>query len=105
MMFFLAIFAQIALSDMLEEVRKEFETLISLYEKEREERLRLQDSLEKSMKENKALRKRIIDLERTVDNHTLAEAFTAVSEDHAAAKERIEKLIREMDRCISLLEK
>ncbi|MBS7317790.1 MAG: hypothetical protein ACI3ZH_03385 [Candidatus Cryptobacteroides sp.] len=90
---------------MLEEIRKEFETLVSLYEKEREARVRLSSKLEENRQENEALRKRIIDLERTVDNHTLAEAFTAVSEDHDAAKEKISKLIREMDRCISLLEK
>ena len=90
---------------MLEEIRKEFETLVSLYEKERETRVRMTSELEKSRLENEALRKRIIDLERTVDNHTLAEAFTAVTEDHGAAREKIEKLIREMDRCISLLEK
>ncbi len=90
---------------MLEDIRRKFEKLVALYESERQFHLRLSDELELSRQENEKLKKRIIDLERQVDNHKLTEAFAATSADNADAKEKIEKLIKEIDRCVSLLEK
>ena len=90
---------------MLEEIKKDLEKLMSFYEKERQRANILQAELEKQKEQNEAYRLRIIDLERKVDNHNLADAFTANDRDNSAAKEKIEKLIREMDRCIALLEK
>lgn len=90
---------------MLENIKKNFEQLVSLYEQERQQRLQYASELENSKLEIEALKKRIVDLERQVDNHTLTDAFAATSDDHSVAKERIEKLIKEMDKCISLLEK
>ena len=90
---------------MFEDIKKSFEKLVALYESERGQRMRLQKELESAKAENAAYKERIIDLERQVDNHKLTEAFTSSSGDNSAAKEKIEKLIKEMDRCISLLEK
>ena len=42
-------------------------------------------------------------LEQQVNNLHLSEAF-GVAGDGSAAKEKIEKLIKEIDKCISLLE-
>ena len=50
-------------------------------------------------------KKQISDLERQVDNLKLIEAFTAHEEGSAAAREKIDKMISEIDRCISLLER
>ena len=88
---------------MLENLRKEIEKLISLYEEEKTERIRLQGLLAESRAENESCRKQIGDLEQQVNNLQLSEAFGAVG-DKAAAKEKIEKLIKEIDRCVSLLE-
>jgi hypothetical protein len=88
---------------MLEGIRKDIEKLISLYEAEKTERVRLQDKLVQMKAENDACRKQIGDLEQQVNNLQLSEAFGA-SGDRAAAKEKIEKLIKEIDKCISLLE-
>lgn len=90
---------------MLEEIREEFKRLMALYESEKSQRLRADSELEQSRRENEDLRKRIIDLERQVDNHRLTEAFEVSSGDKGPAREKIEGLIREMDRCIALLEK
>lgn len=90
---------------MLEEIRKDFEKLVALYEGEREQRMRLEHELESSKAENDTCRKRIMDLEREVDNLKLTEAFTGSGGSNSAAREKIEKLIKEMDRCISLLER
>jgi len=88
---------------MLENLRKEIEKLISLYEEEKTERIRLQGLLAESRAENESCRKQIGDLEQQVNNLQLSEAFGAVG-DKAAAKEKIEKLIKEIDKCVSLLE-
>ncbi len=90
---------------MLEDIKKDFERLVALYESEKEQRMRLSKELETSKTENDACKTRIIELERQVDNLKLTEAFTSATGDNAAAKEKIEKLIKEMDRCISLLER
>ena len=88
---------------MLESLRKDIEKLISLYEAEKAERVKLQSLLAESRAENETCRKQIGDLEQQVNNLQLSEAFGAGG-DKAAAKVRIDKLVKEIDKCISLLE-
>ena len=88
---------------MLESLRKDIEKLISLYEAEKAERVRLQALLAERDADNEACRKQIGDLEQQVNNLQLSEAFGAGG-DKAAAKDKIEKLIKEIDKCISMLE-
>lgn len=88
---------------MLEGIKTDIEKLIALYEAERSERVRLQSELQRCKAENKSCGKRIEDLEQQVNNLHLSEAF-GVAGDGSAAKEKIEKLIKEIDKCISLLE-
>lgn len=88
---------------MLEGIKTDIEKLIALYESEKSERERLQEGLRRSEADNESCRKRIEDLEQQVDNLHLSEAF-GVAGDGSAAKEKIERLIKEIDKCISLLE-
>ena len=88
---------------MLEGIKTDIEKLIALYEAERSERMRLQTELARSEADKESCRKRIEDLEQQVNNLHLSEAF-GVAGDGSAAKEKIEKLIKEIDKCISLLE-
>ncbi len=90
---------------MLEDIKKDIEKLIALYEGERREKLILRSELEKSKAENDSYRKQITDLERQVDNLRLTEAFTSSTGNNTGAKDKIERLIREIDKCISLLGK
>ncbi len=90
---------------MLENIKKSIERLIARYENERDARIRLEEELSKEKSLNEAYGKRITELERQVDNLKLTEAFTASSAASADAKEKIDKLIKEIDNCISLLEK
>ena len=62
---------------MLEDIKKNIERLIALYEGEKQERLRLAEELDKSRSEADAYRKQISVLERQVDNLKLTEAFTS----------------------------
>lgn len=90
---------------MLEEVKKNIERLISLYEKEREKNSALSVELEACKAENVSQREKIAELERRVDNLGLSNAFSAQAGNSHEAKERINELIRDIDKCISLLEK
>lgn len=89
---------------MLEGIRQNITRLIALYEGEKERADALEANLSASHREIETYRKQITELNRKIDNIKLSGAF--VSEGgNSAAKERLDKLIREIDRCIRLLEK
>ena len=88
---------------MLEEVRKQFEKLIARYEAAKVENERLREELHASKETGDALRRQVLELESTIDTLKLTEAFTAGG-DNRAAKEKLDQLIREVDKCISWLE-
>lgn len=88
---------------MLEGIKTNIEKLIALYEAERLECERLREELLRSKVDNETCRKRIEDLEQQVNNLHLSEAFGVGGDSHAA-KEKIERLIKEIDKCVALLE-
>ena len=89
---------------MIEKLRQRIQQLISAYETERQERKRLESELEKSSMQNNAYREQILELERTIDNLKLADAFKSGNADNTEARKKIDKLIKEIDRCITLME-
>ena len=91
---------------MLQELKENFEKLISLYETEKGRNQALSLRLAESEAACESYRKQINELERQVDNLKLTDAFMAPGNNSSdAAREKIEKLIKEIDKCISLLEK
>ena len=89
---------------MLEAVKQNIKRLIAAYESEKAECERLRSALEQMAEKNKAYEKQIIELERQIDNLKLTEAFMAGGTDTASAKKKIDRLMKEIDRCISLME-
>ena len=89
---------------MLEDIKSNIEKLISLYETEKQRADALQAELDLSKADVAAYKEKITDLDGQIDNLKLQYAFSGTG-DPALAKERITKLIREIDRCIKLLEK
>ena len=89
---------------MLETVKQNIKQLIAAYETEKTERTRLQSALEQAEAQNESYRKQITELERQIDNLKLAEAFKAGGEGSPEAKKKINSLLKEIDRCITLLE-
>lgn len=87
---------------MLEDIRSNFERLIALYENERQRADRLQAELQIRDAEMESCRKHIADLERQVDNLKLKWAFLGGNDSEA--KERIDRMIAAIDKCISLME-
>ena len=89
---------------MLEKVKQNIRKLIAAYEAEKMERTRLQSALDQVLAQNEAYRKQITELERQIDNLKLAEAFKADGTGSPEAKKKINSLLKEIDRCITLLE-
>lgn len=88
---------------MLEDIRKNIEKLVALYEAEKRKADALSEKLAQSEQTIKDCRERITELDHQIDNLTLQNAFSA-SGDNEAAKKRIDKLVREIDKCIKCLE-
>ena len=90
---------------MFEGIRQHIEKLIALYEAEKTARERLDAELAQCQSANEALKQKIAELERQVDNLKLTQAFTSAEGGNAVAKERIDKMIRQLDKCIAQLER
>ena len=89
---------------MIDKIKEKIQQLIAAYESERAERIRLENELEASESQNKEYVKQITELERTIDNLRLADAFKAGNADNTEAKKKIDRLIKEIDKCITLME-
>ena len=88
---------------MLEDIKTSIEKLISLYETQKQRADSLAAELEACRAEVQAGKARIQDLDAQIAHLKLQYAFSGAG-DPAEAKARITKLIREIDRCIKLLE-
>ena len=87
---------------MLDSIRQEIERLIARYEAEKAENERLRAELRTCEETGAALKRQIMDLESEIETRKLTAAFNAgVPQD---AKEKVDTLIKEIDRCISWLE-
>ena len=89
---------------MLEGIKAQIDRLIALYEKEKTENEELRRKLAAFGTENDAYRKQISELEEQIDNLRLQQAFTAPADGNAQAKAKLGRMIREIDKCITLLE-
>ena len=89
---------------MIDKLKERIQQLIAAYESERAERIRLEAELDKSQSQNVEYTKQITELERTIDNLKLADAFKAGNADNTEARKKIDRLIKEIDKCITLME-
>ena len=87
---------------MIPDLRSKIERLISLYEREKQRADLLAAELSASKAEIADKKQQITELKSQIDHYKLAGAFTS-SEDVQASKERLNKLIRDIDKCIKLL--
>jgi len=87
---------------MLEEIREQIKQLIARYEAEKAESERLRQELHACEETAEALRKQITELESEIETRKLTEAFAVAAP--ADAKAKVDKLIKEIDKCISYLE-
>lgn len=88
---------------MLEDIKSNIAKLVAQYEAEKQRADSLAGRLAASEEKCLRYKEQITDLNQQIDNLELMRAFQAAG-DPADAKDRINKLIREIDRCIKLLE-
>ena len=89
---------------MLENIKHKIEQLIAAYEKEKMERINLQEALQLAQRQNETYKMQITELEREIDNLKLTKAFMADGTDNVQAIKKIDRLMKEIDKCISLME-
>ena len=89
--------------DDINGLRANIARLIALYEAEKQRADSLAAKLSVCEGEISRYREQITDLNLQIDNQRLMSAFLAGG-DSAQAKERIGRLIKEIDKCIKLLE-
>ena len=89
---------------MLVTVKQKITQLIAAYEKEKAERIIAQKELEQLKAQNETYRKQILELERQIDNLKLTEAFKGRAINSTEAKRKVDSLMKEIDRCIKLIE-
>jgi len=88
---------------IVEKLKGRIEQIISKYELANSENNSLRGKLEQISNELEEKNNRIKELEQKVEQMQLSEAFTASSGDVKEAKKRIGKIVREIDKCISML--
>ena len=89
---------------MLDTLKQSIVKLIAAYETEKSEREKLAKELAEAQQQNETYSKQIIELKRQIDNQKLADAFMAGGADSAGSRKKIDRLIKEIDKCISLME-
>ncbi len=89
---------------MLDDLRKDIAGLISLYEEQKHRADALSLKRSKAEQDVRKYKEQITDLNLQIDNLHLMNAFMADT-DRQGARQRIDKLMKEIDRCIELLEK
>ncbi len=80
-----------------------FEQLVSLYEKARVERDKAQDDRARLDALRCEQEKKVVELESKNKSLLVTQAFTAANGSSEEAKEKIGKIVREIDKCITLL--
>lgn len=88
---------------MIEDIRTDFRKLIAAYEAQRVENGSLKKKLQECMDMNEEYRKQIFELEKEIDSLRLADAMTMSSGGKKEARERIDRMIKAVDKCISMV--
>ncbi|MCQ2157581.1 MAG: hypothetical protein MJY53_04220 [Bacteroidales bacterium] len=90
---------------MLEGIKENFARIVALYEEQKQRADSLEGLLSQKEESLKTCKEQIAELNQQIDSLKLSSVFTSnQGGDNTVAKERIDKLIREIDKCISLLE-
>lgn len=88
---------------VIQKLKGHIEQIIAKYELALSENISLKEELDKCKKDLENRNSRIKELEQRVELMQLGDAFRASSEDVKEAKKKIAKIVREIDKCISML--
>lgn len=90
---------------VIDDLKKNIEFVVSLYEQERQRIGELSARLVLLESEVTDLRQQNADLKNKIGKLEIANAFAGREDTSFEAKESIDKLVRQIDQCIKLLEK
>jgi len=88
---------------IIEDLNARLEHLLSILEREREEKQLMKDNNLELQKKVKMHHTRISELELKYANLKIAKSLLADNEDSHDAKIRVNRIVREIDKCIALL--
>ncbi len=88
---------------VISNLKSKIEHIISAYESAIYENKELKEKLAASQQELETNKKTIKELGEKLEMQQLANAFKGSSQDIKEAKQRIARIVREIDKCISLL--
>lgn len=91
--------------EIIKELREKIEKLINLYEKERSKNADISSKNESLLNELKQKEQDLSTVQTKYDNLRLAKTVSASSNDSHDAKIKINRIVREIDKCIALLNK
>ena len=86
-----------------EELKSRLERLILMLEREKDEKVILKQNNLELQKKIKVQQARISELELKYSNLKIAKSLLAENEDSHDAKIRVNRIVREIDKCIALL--
>ena len=84
-------------------LKNRIEKIISKYELALSENISVKEQLQKALVEIEEKDDKIKSLEQKVEQMQLADAFSATTGDVKEARKRIGKIVKEIDKCISML--
>ena len=84
-------------------LKNHIEQIISKYELAVSENISLKEELERCVSDLEEKERKIKELEQKVELMQLGEAFRASANDVKEAKRKIGRIVREIDKCISML--
>lgn len=87
----------------LNNLKRKIETIISKYEQSSSDKLRFEIELTEAKIALENSNNKVKELESRISNLLLAEAFKTSSVDVKEAKQKIGKIVKEIDKCIALL--
>ncbi len=88
---------------VINSLKKKIEVIISKYEIILSENMILSERLDKCKQNLDISNNKVKELEQKIDNLQLIEAFKSSTGDVKEAKHNIGKLVKEIDKCIALL--
>ncbi|MDR1022536.1 MAG: hypothetical protein LBL94_04590 [Prevotellaceae bacterium] len=94
-----------AVNDVLDSLNGKFEQLVSLYEKTRVEYDTMQQDYRALVERGHELEAKLTEQEERNKSLLVTQAFAAANGSTEEAKEKISKIVREIDKCITLLAK
>ena len=90
-------------AQLLVEFDEKIQRLIALYETEKAENQILKKNLERKQNELMLSHKNLVDLQNKFDHLRTARILDQTKEKSQESKKKLSKLVREVDKCIALL--